>query len=196
MIKPESVREKKSLRLEGYDYSVRGPYFITLTTSDHRHLFGDISECKIDLSVYGRIAHCEWFNSIKYRKEINLNEDEFVVMPNHVHGIVWIVHPINQLNTNELANHSGVWATGRLPVHKPERNVTGPRPKSLSSFVAGYKSAVTKKINKLRRTPGKSVWLRNYHDRVIRNERELHTIRVYIQNNPMKWELDRYFAQG
>jgi putative transposase len=85
----------------------------------------------------------------------------------------------------------GVRATGRSPLRDTHGTIPGPRPKSLGSFVAGYKASVTKQINQLRNTPGTPVWLRNYHDRVIRNERELTALRQYIGDNPLKWELDR-----
>ena len=70
-----------------------------------------------------------------------------------------------------------------------------PRSKSLGAFVVGYKGAVTKRINEMRKTPGKLVWKRNYHDRIIRNERELKAIRDYIIKNPFKWELDRNYVE-
>lgn len=60
-------------------------------------------------------------------------------------------------------------------------------PKSLGSFIAGYKSAVTKRINEIRGTPGNPVWQRNYYERIIRNERELDAIRRYIRDNPTHW---------
>ena len=67
----------------------------------------------------------------------------------------------------------------------------GSSPKSLGSFIAGYKSAVTKRINRIRKTPGAPVWQRNYYERIVRDETELNRIREYIRLNPVKWELDR-----
>lgn len=96
-------------------------------------------------------------------------------MPNHIHGIVWIV-----ADDNDIAG-----ATGRSPL--PPR---GPTPKSLGSFIAGYKSAVTKRINEIRGTPGNPLWQRNYYERIIRNERELDAIRRYIWDNPAHWAED------
>jgi REP element-mobilizing transposase RayT len=115
-------------------------------------------------------------------------------MLNHVHGFVWIVARSGCKDVAQGSKKSGVRATGRLPIQNAEFSVTGPSPKSLSSFVAGYKSAVTKKINKMRGAPGKPVWMRNFHDRVIRNEQELQAIREYIRNNPTKWELDKNYV--
>jgi putative transposase len=98
--------------------------------------------------------------------------DEFVVMPNHLHGIIFI---------EEL----DVGATGGSPFR------SGPRRRSLGSFVSGFKSATTKQINALRQTPGVLVWQRNYYEHVIRNEQSLDRIREYIANNPARWDFDR-----
>jgi len=92
-------------------------------------------------------------------------------MPNHIHGIIFI-------------NESNVGATGRSPIRP------GPRQGSLGSFLSGFKSATTKRINDLRRTSG-LVWQRNYYEHVIRNEDSLHRIREYIVDNPARWDFDR-----
>ncbi len=122
----------------------------------------------------------EWMESSRIRKEIKL--DQFILMPNHIHGIIFITNQNPPLRSTD-ANDVG--ATGRSPLPR------GPKPKSLGSFVAGFKPIVTKRINELRKTPGISVWQRNYYDHIIRNENELHQIREYIVNNPAKWEYDR-----
>lgn len=79
-------------------------------------------------------------------------------------------------------------ATGRSPLH--QRHACGPPKHSLGSFIAGFKSSVTKRINELRQTPAIPIWQRNYHERVIRDETELHRTRQYILDNPMAWDLD------
>ena len=130
--------------------------------------------------MYGKIIQSEWIKSSKIRKEIRL--DHFIIMPNHIHGIIFITtqnHPLRSTDANDVG------ATGRSPLPR------GPKPKSLGSFVAGFKSIVTKRVNELRKTPGISVWQRNYYDHIIRNENELHLIRKYIVNNPAQWEYDR-----
>ncbi|HIC92934.1 MAG TPA: hypothetical protein EYP09_01605 [Anaerolineae bacterium] len=96
-------------------------------------------------------------------------------MPNHLHGIVWIVADDNDI----------VGATGRSPL--PPR---GPTPKSLGSFIAGYKSAVTKRINEICGTPGNPVWQRNYYEHIIRNEQDLDAIRRYVWDNMAHWAED------
>ncbi len=121
------------------------------------------------LTDYGRIVSQEWEISAKIRHELTL--DAFVVMPNHVHGVV-------------IIKESNVGATGESPIRR------GPRPRSLGSFLSGFKSATTKRINDLRRTSG-LVWQRNYYEHVIRNEQSLRRIREYIANNPARWDFDR-----
>ena len=169
---------RRSIRLKNYDYSKSGAYFVTVCTKDRQCLFGKIFDGNMILNEFGKIVYDEWFLSVKIRNEIELYENEFVVMPNHIHGIVWINAD------NILHNGNIVGATGRSPLQY------GPPKKSLSSFVAGYKSAVTKQINQFRKTPGVSVWQRNYYEHIIRNEIELNKIRNYILNNPHNWETD------
>ena len=123
----------------------------------------------------------EWFASVNIRKEIRLFEDEFVVMPNHAHGIVWIVDD-NSRFTVETGHPVG--ADGRPPLQKSIHM----KPKSLSSFVAGFKSSVTKRIRDELNETG--IWQRNYHDRIIRDDKELNAIRNYIESNPRSWVED------
>jgi hypothetical protein len=87
----EGVRKRSSLRLEGYDYTLAGAYFITLITHRRQCLFGEIIDGEVALSPFGEVVRDEWLASAGIRREIQLQEDEFVVMPNHIHGIVWIV---------------------------------------------------------------------------------------------------------
>jgi REP element-mobilizing transposase RayT len=161
---------RRSLRLKDYNYANPGAYFVTICTKDRIPLLGDIIEGDMRLTDYGRIVDQEWKISAKIRREITL--DTFVLMPNHIHGII-------------LINESDVGATGRSPVR------SGPRQYSLASFLSGFKSATTKHINNLRQSPGAPVWQRNYYEHVIRNEQSLHRIREYINTNPARWDFDR-----
>jgi putative transposase len=161
---------RRSLRLKDYNYANPGAYFVTICTRDRPPLLGDIIEGDMRLTDYGRIVNQEWKISAKIRREITL--DTFVLMPNHIHGIIFI-------------NESDVGATGRSPVR------SGLRQGFLGSFLSGFKSATTKRINDLRKTPGAPVWQRNYYEHVIRNEQSLHRIREYVANNPQRWDFDR-----
>lgn len=123
------------------------------------------------LSEFGEIVRDEWLKSCAIRSEIKLGA--YIVMPNHFHGIVYIA-------STDLIRGGDRPAT---PI--------GPKPKSLGALMAGFKSAVTKRINEMRRTPGATVWQRNYYEHIIRNEADLDRIREYIENNSLRWELDK-----
>ena len=160
---------RRSVRLPGYNYAQAGAYFVTFVTHQRQCLFGEIVDGEMLVGSHGDTVMEEWLRSAEVRREIEL--DAFVLMPNHVHGIVII---------------RDVGAHGRAPLpptsHRP--------PRSLGSFVAGFKSAITKRINLLRETPGRPVWQRNYYERVIRDDAELNRMRQYIADNPACWEED------
>ena len=159
---PDTHR-RKSIRLKGYDYSKEGAYFITICTN-RRGLYFDNEEIK-------RIVEKEWLNTMHIRQNVIL--DEFVVMPNHLHGIIVIIHNVGAYCNTPLQNQ----------FKSPS--------KTIGAIVRGFKSVATKEISKLNKTPGIPVWQRNYYEHIIRNENELTKIRAYIQNNPLKWSLDR-----
>lgn len=102
--------------------------------------------------------------------------DYYVIMPNHFHGILII-------NSRDKA---------RL-VRTDERKFGKPVANSLSSIIGSFKSAASKKINEIRKSPGAKVWQSRFYDHIIRNDNDLHRIRVYIQNNPLKWKMDEYY---
>ena len=174
---------RKRIRLKGYDYSKKGFYFITICSKNRENIFGDVivgaDGCRpvqVALNDFGSIVDEELKNSQIIRNEIVL--DQSVVMPNHVHCIVVIGQDRMDLTGREIAGRQPSAPTG---VHLK---------RSLSSFVQGFKSAVTTRINTLRHTPGVSVWQRSFHDHIIRNQRSLNAIRKYIANNPINWEKD------
>jgi REP element-mobilizing transposase RayT len=180
--------KSRSIRLKGYDYSQPGAYFVTICTKDRRCLFGDVIDGEVRLNSFGRIVEEEWLRSAEIRSEIKL--DAWVVMPNHIHGIVFITRK------------STVGATGqarspcifdRAPLHAT-RSARGPEKRSPGSFISGLKATVTRLVNQLRGTRGSTIWQRNYYDRIIRNEEELKTLRGYVAENPLQWEVDQYFV--
>ena len=171
---------RQSHRLQGRDYSQCGCYYVTICTWNRACLFGEVSNGQMHLNRYGEIARDEWYRSADLRGELVL--DAFVVMPNHVHGIVFIDGP-----------------KGDPPVAPTLAD--GPRPRSLGSFIAGYKSSVTRRIageqtgvGATGGSPsvglGQTVWQRNYHDHIVWNGTGLAEIRRYILNNPPEWETD------
>lgn len=124
------------------------------------------------MNAFGEIVADEWKKSGDIRK--NMEFDVFVIMPNHVHGIVHIVDRRGDR---------------RVAPTMPDAPLT-PAKHLLPSFVSGFKSVVTKRINELRRMPGMAVWQRNYYEHIIRDEVSLNRIREYIINNPLQWDSD------
>jgi len=164
---------RRSIRLKEYDYSQAGGYFITICIQDSKHIFGRIRDGFVELSKIGKIANEFWFEIPKHFEDVEL--DEFVIMPNHLHGIICI-------------NDMDVGVQNFEPLQKQSRFqhiIT----KSIGSIIRAYKSSVT---HWCRQNGYEGFrWQRNYWEHVIRNEEKLYKIRQYIQNNPLKWHLDR-----
>jgi len=170
------VQHRCSIRLKDYDYAQAGAYFITICTYNKESIFGNVINGEMMSNEYGQVVEREWLKTTQIRTDMEL--DEFIVMPNHIHGIFVIIE-------------SPVGAHSRAPSHTQHGCVpTQRKPRSLSSFLAGFKSAVTRQINELRGMPYVPLWQRNYYEHVIRNENDLAEIREYIVNNPLKWDLD------
>ncbi|MCD6169906.1 MAG: transposase [Candidatus Latescibacteria bacterium] len=165
---------RRSIRLKEYDYTQPGAYFVTICTYDRRYLFGRVVDGAMRLNLFGKIVRDEWFKTSQVRQNVVLYPHEFVVMPNHIHGIVRIVD-------NIVGAQRRCAPTCRI-------NVT---PGSLGAIVRAFKSAAARRINQIRNTFGQPVWQRNYYEHIIRNEGELNRIRGYIVNNPPRWHLDR-----
>jgi putative transposase len=184
------IHHRRSIRLKGYDYSRNGAYFVTICSWNRECLFGEIPGIKTGkpemiLNNYGNIVRDEWMRTALIRKEIEI--DEFIVMPNHFHGIVFIHDRGDRLVAQMPMIKDNI--KGRPPV-APTEDRPGPRSKSIGSFLAGFKSSATKHINELRQTPGAPVWQRNYYERIIRNEIEYNRIYEYIIGNPANWNDD------
>ena len=161
---------RRSIRLRGFDYAAHGAYFVTIVTDDRRQLFGRIIGDDMRLNAAGRIIAEEWRRSGDVRSNVEI--DDFVVMPNHVHGIVFLTQ------TDEGTLRSA-----------PTRSFGGGMAGSLPVVVRNFKGAVTRRLRQ--EGLAETVWQRNYHERVIRNERELKAIRQYIADNPRQWALDK-----
>jgi REP element-mobilizing transposase RayT len=169
------IHHLRSIRLPVYDYTSSGAYFITICTHNRQNLFGEIVDGEMILNEYGEIVRDEWLNTGNIRSNIII--DEFVVMPNHVHGILIIGD-----------NRWGVWPYA--PTNNGQIQSFKSPSKTIGSIVCGFKSTITKKINQIRNTPTNPIWQRNYYEHIIRNDDELNHIREYIINNPLQWELD------
>jgi 2-C-methyl-D-erythritol 2,4-cyclodiphosphate synthase len=178
---------RQSIRLPGYDYSQPGIYFLTLCVHERDCIFGKIADGAMYRSAIGEIVAEEWLKSAEMRPELRL--DQWVVMPNHLHGIV----SIRREMTLEREGAHGCVPLQETPLPKrpPPR-----RAQSISSFVAGFKSAVTSRINRLRQTPQRPVWQANFFEHIVRDNRSLQAIREYIFTNPQRWDSDRENPSG
>ena len=164
------------LRLKNFDYTQPGIFFITIVTFKRRQLFGTISEGKMYLSEIGKLVEEEWYKSEEIRPEVYL--DEFCVMPDHFHGIVGIAYKGESL---QFAAHQFA------PENSSHKSSFGSPKKGLSKIVGLFKGAVTKQYRELISSPDAILWQRRFHDRIIRNEKEMERIRQYIISNPENW---------
>lgn len=175
---------RRSIRLPGFDYTRPGVYFVTICAHERTCLFGDVVNGVMRVNNLGEIVREEWERSAEIRAELTI--DAYVVMPNHMHGIVLIDVGAHGVRPRNMDDHV-CRAHGRAPLRPP---------KSLGSFIAGFKSATTKRINTLRHTPTHPVWQRNYYEHVIRNDPDLAVIRDYIADNPARWDNDENHPGG
>jgi putative transposase len=159
---------RKNTRLPGFNYAEPGWYFITICTFAKQSLFGDVRYGTMRLNDLGATVSSSWLRIPQLRPYIRISE--FVVMPNHFHALICI------LGETDIQ----VWSERRIRITQS----TTIRPFSLSSVVGGFKSEVS------RRSGHRSIWQRNYHDRVIRNSDELRAAANYIRENPIKWGCD------
>ncbi len=164
---------QKQYRLPEYDYSSNGYYFVTTCTKNRKHLFGKIQEKKMVLSDLGRIVEKYW-HEIPHRFP-SVALDEFIVMPNHFHGIIVLDPVVGTRRGAYLPDTTG--------------NAFGPLQKdSLGSIVNHFKGNVTKQAKMVGID---AVWQPRFYDHVIRDEEALTNIREYIQFNPAQWDIDQ-----
>lgn len=171
------LANRRSIRLRGYDYRSPGSYFVTIVTYDHAKIFGRIENGEMHLSPAGIIARDTWLRIPVLSPWITL--DEWVVMPDHIHGIL---HFGNALL---LANPKTTSAREDNP--RPKGAPSG----SLGAIMAQYKGTSGGRINKLRGLPGARIWHRNYYEHIIRHDDALERIRRYIRLNPTRWQTSR-----
>ena len=163
------MKNRKLTRLKYWDYGSDGYYFITICTKDMTHYFGEVVDGEMILSPVGIIANLLWYEIKNHADNIKLGE--FIVMPNHIHGILILE---NNTNTVEMRHAS-------------------PLQNTISSIIGSYKAAVSKHAHRL---GFDFIWQRNFYDHVIRDEASNSKISEYIVNNPIKWEEDRFYDVG
>lgn len=189
-----AIHNRQSLRRKGYDYAQEGLYFITICCQDRLCIFGEVVEDEMILNKFGEIAHNEWLNTPNVRKNIALHE--FVIMPNHIHGIIEIVENVKENSVSTVGQFISPSQT-------------------LGAIVRGYKIATIKKIKdyidqnsmenrhynhskiKLSFPLARNIinldykiWQRNYFERIIWSQRAYENITSYIINNPKRWKSD------
>jgi REP element-mobilizing transposase RayT len=162
---PRPVRRPH--RFYGHDYSIPDAFFVTVVTAGRQCTLGQVQGQSVELSERGQVVWDAWRGLHVRSAWIRL--DSFVVMPNHAHGILEI-----------------------LEEPRTDATCAGPRP-SLSDVMGVFKSLSTREANRRRRTPGIALWQRGFHDRIIRDGRELESVRAYIADNPRSWTEDRLF---
>jgi REP element-mobilizing transposase RayT len=173
---------RRSIRLRGYDYSQAGAYFVTICSQGRDCLFGSITGGAVALSPAGeRVA--AWEDLPARYPGVDL--DAWVLMPNHLHGILVLHGP--------QAGPAAPGGPADGPVQAPPSPPAAASPvrqPTLGQLVAAFKYLSTKAVNLLRETPGRRMWQRNYYDHVIRDDEDLDRLRQYTAENPLRWELD------
>ena len=170
-------RNRKPNRLQDYDYSQTGYYLVTICTQDRINYFGEIEQVRMQLNDIGQIVTDCWQGIPEHFHDTAL--DEFIVMPNHIHGIVII-----KGNDFLRDDGDGVGNNDRCSLRNA-RNM-----QLLPKIISQYKSSVTRMIRKQWNNHSFG-WQKSFYDHVIRNNEDLHRVRTYIQNNPLNWELDK-----
>ena len=169
---------RRSIRLQNYDYTQPGGYFVTIVTYQRDCLFGKIANEEMRLNDYGKIADECWRAIPEHFPNVEL--DAYVIMPNHVHGVIFIRADENRMATNSSPS-VGARHASPLPPH-------GVKPKSIGAIVGSFKSSVSKRIGREHNATG--IWQRNYYEHVIRNHEDWDRIHRYIESNPSRWAED------
>ena len=197
---------RRSIRLENYDYSQSGIYFVTICTKNREHIFCSIENGETKLSEEGIIADKCWMEIPTHFPDVVLHE--YVIMPNHIHGIIEIKKSMDVLDRDARNNvdiHNNVDARDIVGAKNfsPQPHPPSPQPhpssltnesirptgtsRTIGSIVRGFKIGVTKGI-------GYSPWQRNYYEHIIRDYMEYERIAEYIVQNPLKWENDCFYG--
>jgi REP element-mobilizing transposase RayT len=204
---------RRSIRLDGHDYTSPGAYFVTICTHGRMPLFGEVVDGEMRFTSYGRVADTNWARLPRHFPHVALGA--WVVMPNHVHGIIVIVDeqdagngtrgrgeafPAWHSETEGEGNSASLTLTSGAsrnasPLQEPPVAAPGlphgTPSGSIGAVVGNYKSITARRINHMRGAPGARVWQRNYWEHIIRDETAHQNIRAYILNNPARWNEDR-----
>ncbi len=154
---------RRSIRLKGYDYSRTGVYFVTLCTDQRRYLLSTINQHEVALTEFGGVLAQKWQELARYDGRVAI--DEYVLMPDHLHGLIVLHHP---------------------------PNADPPIRLSLSNLIQRFKSLTTTLYRRYEQennlVVSRRLWQRNYYERIVRDDTHLDAIRRYIQTNPLRWK--------
>jgi REP element-mobilizing transposase RayT len=170
-----NIHHRRSIRLKGYDYSQAGLYYVTICVQNREYIFGEIIDNEMQLNENGKIVQMVWNELPQHYHNVQL--DEFIVMPNHIHGIIMLV--------------GGDFVGAGFKPAPTIRTITH----GLPEIVRALKTFSARKINELRNTRGEKLWQRNYWEHIIRNEQSHQRIVNYIIDNPKKWKNDRFYTE-
>jgi len=199
------IHHRRSIRVKGYDYAQDGAYFVTVCAQDRRCLFGDVVSEKMKLNEAGRMVCDHWVNL--NNRFPNIEIDEFIVMPNHFHGILIVGAGLVSARSefSIMANRVGGNSMADADLRMRNANTradTRPAPTGvnagLGEIICAFKSLTTNdyirnvKCGKFPKFE-KSIWQRNYWEHIIRDDDDLNRVREYIINNPLNWELDELY---
>lgn len=190
--------KRKATRIPEYNYSSNGAYFITICTINKKYLFGKIENNTIFLNEFGKIAQQCWGEIPNHFDNVIVNE--YCIMPNHIHGIIivgcndrctdndyhsqWNNH-VYRNNYSQRDNHVQR-DNDRCPLRARNMELV---PKIISQYKSSITRTIQKNINK-----NITIWQRSFYEHIVRNEKDMFRIQEYIMLNPIKWELDEYFA--
>ncbi|MBI3810731.1 MAG: transposase [Nitrospirae bacterium] len=174
------IHHRRSVRLKAHDYSLAGAYFVTICTQNRECVFGEIQKAEMILNNAGRMVQNVWDElPVRYP---GVQIDSFIIMPNHIHGIILLTGSTQRRGESRIRPNQGD--------HKdrPYGTLAG----TIGRVMQGFKSMTTRKYISGIRDNGwppfeKRLWQRNYYERVVRDDSEMHRVREYITGNPAGW---------
>lgn len=186
----------ESVRLKNWDYRNHGAYFITINTGNRKHFFGEIINSEMQLSPIGEYAENFWMEIPKHFPFVELGN--FVIMPNHTHGILIINNPnpvislhCNEINKSLQCNEIDKSLQCNDSTGNQYFSDISPKSGSISTIIRSYKSVVSKHARLLN---PEFNWQPKFHDHVIRNSESFERIQNYIENNPSNWKEDKFYT--
>jgi len=197
---------RRSIRLKGFNYTQGNAFFVTICSYQRECIFGNIFDGLMVLNEQGKCIEKAWLETATKRPNIKL--DEFIIMPNHFHGIIWITDEAHFHRRDTACRAPYAYRAPRIdffprslgtacrapqPDLKCER-FGRPVSGSLPTIIRSFKSAAGKYVNESRGSPGTPVWQRNYYEHIIRDNDELQKIMEYICCNPKNWQSDEEYS--